>query len=251
MPAPPESFVAAIAQTLNSAQIPCVLWGQYLLRVHGVPTGISSMDFIVPDCALEAARNTLSLLPHLTLCREDESCPWYSIIWYHPPPSFHFHIKSSEVALDIYPQSQVLWFLPPLDHSLLHPTKATLPPQYLLASDKDSLPPRDRLGRGSGAFASPQHRVVVIQAHVLLESCMRLYARDSHKTTGSLSMAAIDYVELYVDGDGFLDIEQLPEPLRASYCELKADVKPVAQWLRDLQAALGVPHVEWEDDRTW
>ncbi|EQL02758.1 thioredoxin reductase [Ophiocordyceps sinensis CO18] len=207
------------------------------------------MDFIVPDCALKAARETLSLLPHLTLCREDESCPRYPIVWYHPPPSFHLHIKSSQVSLDIYPQSQVLWFLPPLDQSLLHP--ATLPPQYLLASDKDSLPPRGRLSRGSGAFASPEHRVVVLQAHVLLESCMRLSARDSCKTIGSLSMAIIDYVEQYVDGDGFLDIEQLPEPLRTSYCELKADIKPVAQWLRDLKEALGVPHVEWEDDRTW
>lgn len=31
-------FVSSIAQTLNTAGIPCVLWGHYLLQAHGVPT---------------------------------------------------------------------------------------------------------------------------------------------------------------------------------------------------------------------
>lgn len=30
-------FVSSIAQTLNTAGIPCVLWGHYLLQAHGVP----------------------------------------------------------------------------------------------------------------------------------------------------------------------------------------------------------------------
>ena len=33
-----ESFVASIAHSLNLAQIPCVLWGHYLLILHGVPS---------------------------------------------------------------------------------------------------------------------------------------------------------------------------------------------------------------------
>ena len=33
-----EDFVASLAQLLNAAQVPCVLWGHVLLRVHGVPT---------------------------------------------------------------------------------------------------------------------------------------------------------------------------------------------------------------------
>jgi len=33
-----ESFVASIARALNSNQVPCVLWGHYLLNVHGVPS---------------------------------------------------------------------------------------------------------------------------------------------------------------------------------------------------------------------
>lgn len=33
-----EDFVASLAQLLNTAQVPCVLWGHVLLRTHGVPT---------------------------------------------------------------------------------------------------------------------------------------------------------------------------------------------------------------------
>lgn len=40
------SFVALIAYVLNSAQVPCVLWGHCLLNVHGVPSivGVSPLD---------------------------------------------------------------------------------------------------------------------------------------------------------------------------------------------------------------
>lgn len=33
-----ESFVTSIAYALNSDQVPCVLWGHYLLNVHVVPS---------------------------------------------------------------------------------------------------------------------------------------------------------------------------------------------------------------------
>lgn len=33
-----EAFVASVARALKLEQIPCVLWGHYLLSTHGVPT---------------------------------------------------------------------------------------------------------------------------------------------------------------------------------------------------------------------
>ena len=41
-----EALLASIALALNTANIPCVLWGHALLQVHGVPTatGVSSTD---------------------------------------------------------------------------------------------------------------------------------------------------------------------------------------------------------------
>jgi hypothetical protein len=36
-----ETFVESISQALNSNQVPCVLWGHYLLNVHGIPSIIN------------------------------------------------------------------------------------------------------------------------------------------------------------------------------------------------------------------
>ncbi len=49
----------------------------------------------------------------------------------------------------------------------------------------------------------------------------------------------IAYMEGYVDEDGFLDYNLLPEPLMTSYREFKAG-KHLRPWLIELKAALGV-----------
>lgn len=36
-----NAFISAIAETLNAADVPCVLWGHCLLQSHGVPTIIA------------------------------------------------------------------------------------------------------------------------------------------------------------------------------------------------------------------
>lgn len=33
-----ESLVASIATVLSASDVRCVLWGQFLLRVHGIPS---------------------------------------------------------------------------------------------------------------------------------------------------------------------------------------------------------------------
>lgn len=120
-------------------------------------------------------------------------------------------------------------------------------PYFCLASDRTTLPPW-RPGRASGAFQPGHHPVLVPRAHVLLEAFLRLYARDSDKKIGSFGMAMISYVEEYVDDDGLLDAEQLPEPLRTLYGDLRTGRTPVRQWTRDLKEALGVPVEDSEDD---
>jgi hypothetical protein len=58
MPDLSESFVESTALALNSAQIPCVLWGHYLLAVHGVPTAIavSTHQPIMPRISTNALK---------------------------------------------------------------------------------------------------------------------------------------------------------------------------------------------------
>lgn len=60
-------------------------------------------------------------------------------------------------------------------------------------------------------------------------------------------MAMIAYVEEYIDDDGLLDANLLPEPLKTSYKELRQGKKPVRQWKRELKEALGILE-DSEDD---
>ena len=64
-------------------------------------------------------------------------------------------------------------------------------------------------------------------------------------------MAMIAYVEQYIDDDGLLDANQLPEPLKTSYKELRQGVKPVRQWRKEFREALGILEEDPEDDRSW
>ncbi|KAF2819319.1 hypothetical protein CC86DRAFT_244628, partial [Ophiobolus disseminans] len=142
-------FVSAVAQALNAAQVPCVLWGHYLLNVHGVPSIV--------------AVNTV------------------------------------------------------------------LPSYFVLASDQTTLP-LDRLGRGCGAFPAAEYPIVAPTAVVLLEAYLRIYARDTGTRIDGYAKVMICYMEEYVEADGYLNKDDLPEPLRTLYEELKEGKKPVRQW---------------------
>jgi hypothetical protein len=146
------------------------------------------------------------------------------------------HVDASDVTVGLYPQSETLWFLPALNDSLLSPQKPKLPSYFVLASDQTVLPPW-RSGRGSGVFERIEHPVIIPQSVVLLEAFMRLYARDSAKRIGSFAMPMIGYIEQYVDDEGFLNTNQLPQPLRTFYKELREGKKPVCQCTKELKKA--------------
>jgi hypothetical protein len=83
--------------------------------------------------------------------------------------------------------------------------------------------------------------VVVPKSHILLKAFLRLYARDVGKCIGGFALSMICYMDQYVDDDGFLDANRLPEPLKKSYKELRQGIKPVRQWAKELREALGLP----------
>lgn len=208
-----------------------------------------SIDFVVPDDALMSGAKALANLGRLTPCPDPTGCITTSQIRNSPPPAFHKHVDASEVTVGLYQQSETLWFLPPLDNALLSPTKSKLPPQYILASGHSVLPPW-RPGRGSGVFERNLYPVVVPRSHVLLEALLRIYARDAAKRIGGVGIALIGYIEMYVDDDGLLDVNQLPEPLRGFYKELHGEdmTKPLHQWTKELREALGITSDASEDD---
>ena len=209
-----------------------------------------SIDFVIPDDSLRLGSQTLTQFKTFTPCPNGETCPSSSQERPTPPPAFHVHIEESEVTVGLYLQSDTLWFLPPLDSSLLSPNQPQLPSQFILASDQTILPPW-RPGRGSGGFTSGSDTVVIPKAHILLEAFLRLYARDSGKRIGGFAMAMIAYVEEYIDDDGLLDTTQVPEPLKTFYLELRQGRKPVRQWTKELKCALGILEEDSDDDSSW
>ena len=192
---------------------------------------------MVPDDYLDISIEILTEIDNMSRCSLDGLCPASSQQRHTPPPSFHVHIENSELTVNLYVQSETLWFLPPFDKSLSDPRKAKLPFDLVLASDQTVLPQR-RPGRGSGVWSSASYPVLALRAHVLLEAFLRLYARDIGTRVGSFAMAMIGYMEEYVDDDGLLDADRLPQPLRDFYRELKEAKKPVRQWTDELKDAL-------------
>ena len=176
----------------------------------------------------------------LQLCPDQVLCTVSRSTRPTPPPSQHFHLKiEPEISVCIYLQRDTLWFLPPLTKLLL-PPQLHISPYYILASDASILPPPYEPGRGSGAFSPDTYPVVVPKSHILLEALMRIYARDAGTTVGQFAMPMICYIELYVDGDGYLDLKQLPEELERLYLELKSGTVPVREWQAKLKQAVSV-----------
>lgn len=201
-------------------------------------THSKSIDFVIPDICLGTGIEVLTHLNSVTPCPDSNVCPASSPQRQTPPPTFHAHVDS-EVTVSLYLQSETLWFLMPLDRSLASPKEVTLPSSFVFASDQTVLPPC-RPGRGSGFFKPGQYPVIVPKSHVLLEAFMLLHARNWEKRIGVFAMPMIAYIEEYVDQDGFLETEQLPEPLVSFYKELREGTKPVRQWTEELEEALGL-----------
>lgn len=211
-------------------------------RFTGYLISSQAIDFVVPDELISVA--TQALTPHekLILCPDGDDCDIVSPSRPTPAPASHLHIEGAEEPVGLYPQSETLWFLPPLESALIAPDRGQLPPYYTLASDESILPP-DRPGRGSGFFKTTVHPVVIIPSHVLLEAFMRFCARYVNTPAGGFSISMISYVGLYIDDDGFLDLKQLSRPLSSSYLALREGKMPVRQWVMQLKKLLGEPGV--------
>ncbi|KAK4103821.1 hypothetical protein N658DRAFT_513887 [Parathielavia hyrcaniae] len=248
-----ELFAASLARSLNSAQIPCVLWGHCLLNVNGVSSIVASVDFVVPDDCLETGAGAGAVAQHNDLrpCPDTESCSASSKRRTTPPPTFHLHLDSDpKFTVGLYLQQETLWLLPPLDHALLSPSKLSLPSQFALASDQTIFPPW-RPGRGSGVYKAGTDCVIALRPHVLLEAYMRLFARDGGKIVGSFGISMIAYMSLYVDKDGLLDASLLPEPLKTSYRDFQSGKKSARQWMFELKEALNLARDSPDNDDTF
>ncbi|KAL2017208.1 hypothetical protein VTK56DRAFT_2415 [Thermocarpiscus australiensis] len=241
-----EELVESLARALNAAEIPCVLWGHFLWATHGVPTYIGSLDLVTSLAAARDIVTTGHFSQRLVACPDTTTClDGTSPNRTHPHPAFHVHIEgvtnpSSLSAVCLFPQSETLWFLPPLSPYLASPRAHPLPRYLALACDRTALPPF-QIGMGRGAFDSDQTVVLVPKVHVLTEALMRIMARDAGKIVGGYAVQHFAYIDLYVHQCGFLDIGLLPEPFGKIYEEFREGPVPTRDIILQLRRAVGVP----------
>ncbi|CAG9986438.1 unnamed protein product [Clonostachys byssicola] len=232
-----ERFVATLARDINAAGIPCILWGNRLLRIHGVPTILGSIEFVVPDGMVSAAAGAIAPRGPLLTCPHTLTCSVATPARTSPTPGRHFHIRDRKDTIAILSQSQALWFLPAMEKKLLAPHKSSLPSYLILASDRSELPPQ-RPGRGSGYFKYPENPVVAVPAHIAVEAYMRLYARYAGGPSAAAFMTRIAWLRMYVEEDGYVIAKRLPQSLRPFYVELINNA-PIRDWTQRLQKELG------------
>ncbi|CAH0023431.1 unnamed protein product [Clonostachys rhizophaga] len=233
-----ERFVTSLVKNINEAGIPCILWGNRLLRAHGVPTILGSIEFVVPEGLVSAAAAAIASRRPLITCPYCLTCPLATPTRTSPTPGRHFHIRDRKETVAILSQSQALWFLPTMNNNkLVAPSRADLPSYLILASDRSELPPQ-RPKRGSGCFKSAMIPVLAVPAHILVEAYMRLYARYAGGPSAAAFMTRIAWLRMYVEEDGYVIAKRLPQSLRPFYVELTNNA-PIREWTQRLQKELG------------
>jgi hypothetical protein len=199
-------------------------------------------DLVVPDESVAAAAEILktgSFPVRLIPCPDPSTCEdGSSPSRKHPHPAFHIHIEDFK-AIALHRQSETLWFLPPLNASLANPLAGELPSYLALASDETAVPPHQR-HQDMGAYEVDQTVVLVLKAHTLTEALMRIAARDlTNEKVGGFALAHLEYIKIYVEPFGYLDLSLLPEPFAKYYKNLNK-WNPV-DWNSKLLRTCGVP----------
>ncbi|ATY59633.1 thioredoxin reductase [Cordyceps militaris] len=224
-----DKLVLRICQILNSAGVPNVLWGNYLLRIYGVPTIFDDVAFVVPDDRIAAASSALAQA-NLTRCGNNPNCD-RSYHFQALRPLEHFHM-SDVLVLSLYQKSDVLWELTALDS----PTSENA--ASILSASDPSLPPAVP-GRGRGRFSSECSAVRVPAIAKFCESLLLLMCRDYHTTYASYWMVLLTYIIEYVDETDSFNAKDLGYEFRKFYCAVKvADTSSMWLLLKGLRSNL-------------
>ncbi|GFF32235.1 hypothetical protein IFM46972_03477 [Aspergillus udagawae] len=144
-----KELVCSISRLLNAHGIPCLLWGDLVFNLYGVPLQVSDFSFVIPDELIDEARNILEAAK-FPVCHLGQTCPAIQPNRPAPPPYAHFNIKQKGdprkwFRVELHRKSDLLWTAPEISAC----TPDGDHPHYMLANDA-RLPeysPRERLGR--------------------------------------------------------------------------------------------------------
>ncbi|KAK2762063.1 hypothetical protein FQN54_001070 [Arachnomyces sp. PD_36] len=210
-----NNLVSSVACILDEANVPNVLWGNYLLTTYGVPTIVDGVAFAVPDELVTAAYIAL-LSAGFPTCMEHSSCRTPVDFVPSPRPTEHLHIDQ-DVKLSIFKQSETLWSIPALSMDSPRPSDQNI----MLASDPRL--PGPAPGRGRGAFSSSLYPVRIPTANRYTESLIRLIIRNQSHHFQLFWMAMLTYMLEYVDGTKALREDDLEPRFRDSVRALRTE----------------------------
>ncbi|OJJ50089.1 hypothetical protein ASPZODRAFT_1104119 [Penicilliopsis zonata CBS 506.65] len=217
-----NDLVILIASLLNAANVPNILWGNYLLTIYGVPTVVDGVSFIVPDESIDISFSTLSEAGFLP-CSQGLECQHSNSPYCKPYK--HLHIDD-ELEVSLFRESDLLWEFPDLKSSQY------TDPNIISASDERL--PSATLGRGRGRFLCPSP--VRIPSPVrYCEALIFLLCRDYETVRRSYWMALLTYLVEYVDGMDIFNEEDLRDGFRQFYHALKMADPVMFSFLKGLR----------------
>ncbi|KAL1850887.1 hypothetical protein Plec18167_002625 [Paecilomyces lecythidis] len=181
MDIPPEGLkplgtvelAASIAQLLDEAEIPNVLWRALAVYCHGVPGG-GCPDFVIPDHLIQPAYEKL-LASGFFPCEDGDECPqhWHPHLSLRPDRHVHIIPGDGRAAVCLYKKSGLLWRLP--DFEIGPPA---VDDRYLMLASDKRLPPRTGVISGSGPWPSYLYPVKIPTAACIIETYILLSCRD-------------------------------------------------------------------------
>ncbi|XHG02602.1 hypothetical protein AWENTII_005947 [Aspergillus wentii] len=122
MPTVGSTLAAEVAEILDQAHIPHLLWGSLAIALVGLNRHPLRLEFIVPDEQIQPASEVL-YEAGFCLCA-NPGCPDLRIDQFYPIADVHFHLEGmtdEHRILSLFTKSSVVWWLP--DLSLSHPPR--------------------------------------------------------------------------------------------------------------------------------
>ncbi|KAL3456246.1 hypothetical protein BJX64DRAFT_294294 [Aspergillus heterothallicus] len=207
------------ARMLESAKIPCVLFGWIAMNHAGVEVNSLEVELVIMDHHLQAA-NAVFDAANFVLCH-DHMCNELKVrrrnvesperLHYHPIPAWHTHMDNGRFTLSLFLKSEILWWLPDFQ---LAPPQANDP--HLTLTTNPSLP----LPAVTDAWRN-LYPIKVPKPNSFTEAVMLLFCRNAchHQRLGrvySYMLAAMSEAELTQDTSKRV-VRQLRAEFRAAW----------------------------------
>ncbi|KAF3934049.1 hypothetical protein ABW19_dt0203494 [Dactylella cylindrospora] len=204
-----RTLVIELSQCLSQSGVPHVLWGNFLLSIHGIPTIVEDVSFIVDDEDLGRASLVL-LSAGLKECTSPE-CPKRTTR-IRPLSQFHSHLAMPyKRSILVFRKSETLWRLSTQDEDVKNGN--------IIPAHHSSIPARTIDG-GMGPFPVSDPPVYIPSAAFLTDGLIRLvishFPEDDDGPTLPYSyyLSMVNYISQYIYAKGRLDEKLLLPAVR-------------------------------------